>query len=123
MDQQAPINKNGDESLLTNYRPISILSCSSKLLERIVYNRIYKFLVDHEILVENLFGFQAACSTGHAILQLTSHIENSFNSGKITLRAFTDFSNVFNTVDYSILIKNLTNMELKTKFLVGLKVI
>ena len=88
-----------------------------------MYNRIYKFLVDHEILVENLFGFQAAYSTGHGILQLTSHIENSFNSGKITLRVFTDFSNVFNTVDYSIFIKNLTNMELKTKFLVGLKVI
>ena len=104
-----PIYKNGNESFLKNYRPISMLARFSKLLERIVYNRIYKFLD------ENHFGFQAAYSTEYAILQLRSLTADSCKSGKFTLGIFTDFSKPFDTVDGSILIKNLRNMELKIK--------
>lgn len=35
-----PIFKSGDQTLFTNYRPISVLPCFSKFLERIIYNRI-----------------------------------------------------------------------------------
>ena len=87
----------------------------SKLLERIVYNRIYKFLVDHDILDENHFGFQAAYSTEHAILQLRSHIADSCKSGKFTLGIFTDFSKPFGTVDDSILIKKLEKYGIKNQ--------
>ena len=57
-----------EESLLTNSRSISVLSCFSKVLEHTEYNRIYNFLVDNEILFENQFGFQTAHFTKHAIL-------------------------------------------------------
>ena len=43
------IYKHGDESLLINYRTISVLPCFTKLLGHIVYNRIYNFLVENEI--------------------------------------------------------------------------
>ena len=73
------IYKHGDESLLTNYRPISVLPCFTKLLGHILYNRIYNFLVENEIPWENQFYFQPAKSTEHAILQLENHIVVSFN--------------------------------------------
>ena len=40
----SPIYKKDEEFLLTNYRPISVLPCFSKLLERIMYNRLFKYL-------------------------------------------------------------------------------
>ena len=47
-----PIFQKGGNTLVTNYRPISVLPCFSELLERITYNRLYKFLVEYNILYE-----------------------------------------------------------------------
>ena len=57
--QITPIFKTGDESLLTNYRPISVLPVFSKILERIMYNRIYNYLTKHQLLYNKQFGFQS----------------------------------------------------------------
>ena len=45
-----PIFKKGNNTLVTNYRPISVLPCFSKLLEQIINNHLYKFLVENKIL-------------------------------------------------------------------------
>ena len=65
-----PIFKAGEKSLLTNYRPISVLPCFSKILERIVHNRIILHLEQNNVLYNKQFGFQKSNSTEHAILQL-----------------------------------------------------
>ena len=52
-----PIFKSGKKELLTNYRPTSILSCFSKILERIMYNRVYNYLNDNN-LFHKQFGFR-----------------------------------------------------------------
>ena len=54
----SPIYRKDEEFLLTNYRPISFLPCFSKLLERIMYNRIFKYLSEKSILYEKQFGFR-----------------------------------------------------------------
>jgi hypothetical protein len=69
-----PIFKHGDPSVISNYRPISILPCFSKIIERIMYNRLYKYLKLHNLLYENQFGFQAGNSTDHALLLLSLEI-------------------------------------------------
>ena len=45
-----PIYKADDKSDLSNYRPTSVLSCFSKILERIMYNRLYQYLTEKKIL-------------------------------------------------------------------------
>ena len=45
-----PIFTSSDEYLLTNYRPISYLPYFSKILERIMYNRVHEFLTENKIL-------------------------------------------------------------------------
>jgi len=102
-----PIFKAGDESLLTNYRPISVLPVFSKLLERIMYNRIYNFFKTNNLLFEKQFGFQANHATEHAILQLVEDITEAFSGGKFTLGVFVDLSKAFDTVDHCILLKKL----------------
>ena len=48
-----PIFKTGDRGLFNNYRPVSVLSIFSKLLERVMYNRLLNFLNKYNILSIN----------------------------------------------------------------------
>ena len=102
-----PIFKKGNNTLVSNYRPISVLPCFSKLLECIVYNRLYKFLVENNILYQKQFGFQNAHSTEPAILQLVNQITEAFSQGKYTLGISLDFSKAFDTVNHNILLEKL----------------
>ena len=65
-----PIFKSGDQTLFTNYRPISVLPCFSKFLERIIYNRILGYLNDFNILYDNQYGFKRKNSTSLALVDL-----------------------------------------------------
>ena len=103
-----PIFKAGEKERVSNYRPISVLNCFSKILERIMYNRLYSFLVENNILYDKQFGFQNKHSTEHAILQLTNQILQSFSQDKFTIGVFIDLSKAFDTVDHTILLKKLS---------------
>ena len=107
IDRVTPIFKKGNNTLVTNYRPISVLPCFLKLLERIMYNRLYKFLLEKNILYQKKFGFQNAHSTEHAILQLVNQITEAFSQGKYTLGIFIDLSKAFDTVNHNILLEKL----------------
>ena len=103
----SPVYKKDEEFLLTNYRPISAPPCLSKLLERIMYNRLFKYLSENSILYKTQFGFQTPHSTEHAILLLVNQLYQSFDESKFTLGIFIDLSKAFDTVDHKILTKKL----------------
>ena len=57
---------------------LTVFPVFSKILERIMYNRIYKYLKNSNLPFDKQFGFQLNNSTEHAILQLVNNISNSF---------------------------------------------
>ena len=96
----SPIFKKDEKFLFISYRPISVLPCFSKLLEKIMYNRLYKYLSENNYLSEKQFGFYAANSTYHEVIQLINQIPQTFNEYEPTIGIFIDLSNAFDTVDH-----------------------
>ena len=123
-----PVFKAGEKNDPGNYRPISVLPCFSKILEKIMYNRLYDYLTEHKILYKKQFGFQQKHSTEHALLELINEISDSFEKDKFTIGVFIDLSKAFDTVDHDILTKKLerygvtgTNLTWFKSYLTGRK--
>ena len=102
-----PVFKGGDSVDLSNYRPISVLPCFSKIPKRLMYNRLNKHLSNSKILYPKQFSFQKSHSTDHALLQLVDQIYESFERNEYTVAVFIDLSKAFHTVDHDILLKKL----------------
>ena len=100
-----PIFRKWTNTLVIDYRPISVLPCFSKLLERITYNCLYKFLIENKIPYQKQFRFQNAHSTEDTILELVNQIRVCPSTqGKYTLGIFTDLSQAFYAVNHNILL-------------------
>ena len=80
-----PLFKSKDRSLETNYRPISLLSTMSKILEKVVYNRVYNFLNQTEQISNTQYGFRAKHSCKHAVGQLIGTVLKNLENKKITV--------------------------------------
>ena len=102
-----PIFKSGDRCNMDNYWPISLLSCFSKILEKIVSLRLSSFLATCNILSDWQFGFRAHHSTIHPMIHLTNFLTNSINEKKHSLAIFCDLRKAFDCCDHSILLAKL----------------
>ena len=102
-----PLFKSKDRSLESNYRPISLLSTMSKILEKVVYNRVYNFLDQTGQISKNQYGFRARHSCEHAVGQLIGTVLKNLQNKKITVSVLLDLSKAFNTIKHEIMLKKL----------------
>ena len=86
-----PLYKNKNRDSCTNYRPISLLLTTSKVLEKIVYKRTYQFLVDNNLLYDSQYGFRSKHSCENAITELTGAILKGAEQKKTLLICFLGF--------------------------------
>src|SRR6218665_3180870 len=104
-----PIFKQGDKHLMTNYRPISVLPFTAKLMEKAIANRLTAYVEKLELLSPMQFGFRKHHSTEMALIKIQDMITKAIDNKKHSLGIFIDLAKAFYTVDHSILIKKLNN--------------
>ena len=108
-----PIHKKDDQTILGNYRPISLLSNISKIIEKIMHKRLYQFFDKHDIIHNMQFGFRFNHSTEHALISITEKIRDALDSGNIACGVFIDLKKAFDTVNHKILLKKLLHFGVR----------
>ena len=74
-----PTFKKGNELLCENYRPISLLSVFSKIFEKVIYTRMYDYLMKNNLTYKRQFGFRNNHSTNHALISLSENIKSNLD--------------------------------------------
>ena len=99
-----PVFKTGDRCKSNNYRPISLLSIFEKVLEKLMYTRLYSFLMEHNVLYKNQFGFRKNHSTVLALVEVLDKIYNKLDNHEVVVGIYLDLQKAFDTVNHEILL-------------------
>ena len=75
-----PVHKKNDKQLIKNYRPVSLLTISSKIFEKVIFNSLFKYLDDNNLLASNQSGFRPGDSSVHQLLSITHEIYKAFDA-------------------------------------------
>lgn len=102
-----PIHKKGEKHNVENYRPISLLSGFSKIIEKVMYNRLVSFLEFNNIFTNSQFGFRKGRGINDALVKFTESILNAIDKKEQSVGLFLDLSKAFDMVNHDILIKKL----------------
>jgi len=116
-----PIHKKGDHSVMSNYRPVSVLNAMSKVFERIMYNRLWNYLEKLEILYIRQYGFRKGHSTDLAILDVVDNISKALDNNQSVIAVFMDLAKAFDTINHDVLEQKLSHYGIRGSMLNWLK--
>ena len=116
-----PVFKSSDETLLTNYRPISLLPSISKVFEKVIFKQLHSYFKSNSLYFMSQYGFREQHSTELAALELVDKIIFEMDKGNVPVSIFIDLSKAFDTIDHNILIEKLKYYGVRGQALTLLK--
>ena len=115
------IHKKNSLSDVQNYRPISLLSCLSKVLERLACDQLRKYLEDNNLITDAQYGFRRGSSTLDQLLDLYEKIMKNLDEKTVTKLLFLDVSKAFDKVWHRGLLYKLERIGIKNNLLAFFK--
>jgi len=100
-----PLYKKGYKYEMKNYRPVSIIPVFTKLLERLIYNRIISFLYENKILSEAQNGFRIGKSIDTAVQSFIGRIQKALDKRVHTIGIFIDLKKAYNVLNHKLLLE------------------
>ena len=107
------IYKKGDKNLPSNYRPISLLSCIGKVLEKCVFIQLYSFLSQNNLITPLQSGFLPGDSTVYQLVDIYDTICSAMDEGKEVRCVFCDIQKAFDRVWHRGLVQKLSGYGIK----------
>ena len=93
-----PVHKENNKQLIEIYRPISLLLVCGKILERLIYDKMFEFFTETELISHNQSVFKPGDSCINQLLCITHDIYQSLDDGLETRGVFLDISKTFDKV-------------------------
>ena len=112
-----PIFKKDDPSVVSNYRPISLLSAVGKVLEKVVHKHLFNYICDHKILSALQSGFIPGDSTVNQLVDIYNTFCKSLDEGKEVRAVFCDISKAFDRVQHRGLLFKLESIGVSDSIL------
>ena len=116
-----PIPKVGNNHLVNNWRPISIVPLIGKLMEKLCTNLLNKHLGLNDILCDEQYGFRPKRSTSLAIFNYIKNITQEINLKKLVGSIYLDFAKAFDSINHELLICKLKDMGVNRKLVVWIQ--
>jgi hypothetical protein len=113
----SPVFKKGDKTNVSSYRPICSLSPFSKIFERIIYDRMVKFIDKYNIFSKTQFGFRKKVSTEATLIDFIDFVHKGLNAKHNVGAVFMDLSKAFDVMNHDILEVKLKHYGFRGTFL------
>ena len=101
-----PVFKSGNSKIISNYRPFSILPYISKIIEKVMYNKLSNYHTKYNLLNFPQHGYSASSSTATALVYVMSYI-NAAVSNKDCIALYMNISKAFDCINHKILLMKL----------------
>ena len=113
----APFHKKGDKQVLKNYRSVSLLPIRGKIFESLIFNELFNFFFENNLILPNQCGFKPGDSCINQLLSITHEKYNSFGEGLEVRSVFLDISKAFDKAWHKGLLFKLSQSSISGNLL------
>ena len=107
-----PIYKKEDDTMFSNYRPISLLPSISKIFEKVILEQLATYLDRNNLIHKHQYGFRKNHSTEYTSLHIVDYLNYELDKNRTPTNIYLDLSKAFDSLYHDILLNKLQHYGL-----------